>query len=292
MGKIAWLFPVFALSVSGWAQQTAAVGHPSATSQSPVSNHVPQKIMVSAGVMQGSRIGGDIPIYPAIAKAAGVQGTVVIQATIAEDGTIQDLKVISGPPMLQAAAMDAVRTWRYKPYLLNGSPVVVETQVNVVFTLGGAPPPGSPDGSQPAPDHPVTPDQVREIMQMSSANQLTREMVDSMMPAVRNSMPPWMPADVLQDFENSFLGGNLEDLTIRVYQAHLSTEDAAAVIAFYKTPAGQRFLAATPVIMKQARTEASQLALQVFQEVMKRHQTEIDAAKQKYGMDHPWSAPK
>jgi protein TonB len=96
----------------------------------------PKKVTVSSGVMQGNRIGGENPTYPAIAKAARIQGTVVLQATISKNGTIENLRVISGPPMLQAAAQEAVRSWRYKPYLLNGEPVEVETQVNVVFSLG------------------------------------------------------------------------------------------------------------------------------------------------------------
>jgi protein TonB len=77
------------------------------------------------------------PIYPAIAKAARVQGTVVLQATITKTGTIEGAKVVSGPAMLQQSALDAIRTWRYRPYLLNGEPVEVDTQVNVVFSLGG-----------------------------------------------------------------------------------------------------------------------------------------------------------
>jgi protein TonB len=60
-----------------------------------------------------------------------------LQATISKSGSIQNLRVISGPPMLQQSALDAVRSWRYKPYLLNGDPVEVETTVNVVFNLGG-----------------------------------------------------------------------------------------------------------------------------------------------------------
>ncbi len=77
-----------------------------------------------------------MPPYPAIAKAAGVQGTVILQATISKSGTIENLRVVSGPAMLQQAALDAVKTWRYRPYLLNGQPVEVETTVNVVFSLG------------------------------------------------------------------------------------------------------------------------------------------------------------
>jgi protein TonB len=78
-----------------------------------------------------------MPMYPPIAKAARVSGTVVLQATISKTGTIINLRVISGPAMLQASAMDAVRSWRYRPYLLNNEPVEVDTTVNVVFSLGG-----------------------------------------------------------------------------------------------------------------------------------------------------------
>jgi protein TonB len=77
------------------------------------------------------------PVYPPIARAAHVQGTVVLHALISKQGTIEQLKVISGPPMLTASAMDAVQRWRYKPYLLNGDPVEVETTINVNFTFGG-----------------------------------------------------------------------------------------------------------------------------------------------------------
>jgi protein TonB len=77
------------------------------------------------------------PVYPAIAKAARVQGTVVLEATISKTGAITGLRVVSGPAMLQQAALDAVKTWRYKPYLLNNEPVDVETTINVIFTLGG-----------------------------------------------------------------------------------------------------------------------------------------------------------
>lgn len=86
--------------------------------------------------MAGNLLEKTPPQYPAIAKAARIQGTVVLQATIAKTGLIQNLRVISGPPMLQQAAVDAVRSWRYKPYLLNGQPVDVETTINVVFNLG------------------------------------------------------------------------------------------------------------------------------------------------------------
>ena len=76
-------------------------------------------------------------VWPHKAMEARISGTVILQATISRSGTIENLKVVSGPAMLQQAALDAVRQWRYRPYLLNNEPVEVDTTVNVIFTLGG-----------------------------------------------------------------------------------------------------------------------------------------------------------
>jgi protein TonB len=76
-------------------------------------------------------------VYPPIAKAAHVQGAVILHAIISKQGTIENLQVVSGPPMLTGSAMDAVRRWRYKPYLLNGEPTEVDTTITVNFTFGG-----------------------------------------------------------------------------------------------------------------------------------------------------------
>jgi protein TonB len=93
-------------------------------------------LRVSTTVEEGLLIRRTIPVYPAIAKAAGVSGTVALAATISKTGTIENLRVTGGPAMLQRAALDAVSTWLYRPYLLDGKPVEVETTVNVIFTLG------------------------------------------------------------------------------------------------------------------------------------------------------------
>jgi protein TonB len=91
---------------------------------------------ISSGVIAAMLLRNTNPVYPAIAKAAGVQGAVTLQATISKSGTIENLRAVSGPPMLQQAAMDAVKTWVYRPYLLDGQPVEVETTVQVIFSLG------------------------------------------------------------------------------------------------------------------------------------------------------------
>jgi protein TonB len=93
-------------------------------------------IRVSSGVAAGQLLAPIRPQYPAIALAAHVQGTVALEATISTTGHIEDVRVISGPPMLIAAAVDAIRQARYRPFLLNGTPVQVETTISVRFTMG------------------------------------------------------------------------------------------------------------------------------------------------------------
>lgn len=88
-------------------------------------------------MMEGNLIRRVQPEYPALARQARIQGTVVLRAVINREGAIQDLQVISGHPLLVQAALDAVRQWRYRPYYLNDQPVEVETQVTVNFSLSG-----------------------------------------------------------------------------------------------------------------------------------------------------------
>ncbi|HSZ61218.1 MAG TPA: energy transducer TonB [Terriglobales bacterium] len=77
------------------------------------------------------------PIYPPIARQARVQGAVELRAIISKTGTIENLIVVRGHPMLSSAAIEAVRQWRYRPYLLNGEPIEVETEITVNFLLSG-----------------------------------------------------------------------------------------------------------------------------------------------------------
>ncbi len=100
-----------------------------------VPKSVQQKVRVSSGVAQGSLIHEVRPEYPALARQARIQGTVVLQAVIGKDGKVQGLHVLSGHPLLVQAALNAVSQWRYRPYYLNEEPVEVDTQINVNFTL-------------------------------------------------------------------------------------------------------------------------------------------------------------
>jgi periplasmic protein TonB len=96
----------------------------------------PQRIRVGGNVEAASLVNKVQPDYPPIAQAAHVSGTVVLRAVISKNGSIEQLQFVSGPPLLMKAAMDAVKQWHYRPTVLNGEPVEVETTVDVVFALG------------------------------------------------------------------------------------------------------------------------------------------------------------
>jgi protein TonB len=93
------------------------------------------RVRVASSIVEGLLLNRVTPAYPPLAQATGTQGTVILQATISARGSIENLRVVSGPVMLQQAALRAVQQWRYRPYLLNGQPVEVETTVSVVFRL-------------------------------------------------------------------------------------------------------------------------------------------------------------
>jgi TonB family protein len=96
---------------------------------------VPQRVRVSSGVSQGLLVNKVSPEYPADAREQHIQGVVILQVNIDKEGNVNNVELISGHPLLAPAAIEAVKQWKYKPYLLNGEPVEVDTQVQVNFTL-------------------------------------------------------------------------------------------------------------------------------------------------------------
>ena len=101
------------------------------TTQNPSTN--PKSIHVKADAL--TLVSKSVPVYPADAKKERVQGAVVLAAVIGKDGAVENLRVVSGPSALQKSALDAVKTWRYQPFLLNGDPIEVKTTIQVLYTL-------------------------------------------------------------------------------------------------------------------------------------------------------------
>ena len=122
-----------ALSANSIGGGAALPGSIFAASRGP---RVTTSPVISAGVAQGLLVHRTQPIYPAPARTANMSGTVVLKAQISKSGQIMGLKVISGPPVFVASALNAVKSWRYKPYMLNNQPIEVETNINVIFSVG------------------------------------------------------------------------------------------------------------------------------------------------------------
>jgi protein TonB len=112
------------------------IGDPPPAPPTPAAAPTPQKAVHASSLLRAPVKTRDaVPIYPSIAQAARVQGTVILQATIAVDGKVQELRVLRSIPLLDQAALDAVRQWEYSPTTLNGMPVPVIMTVTVTFTL-------------------------------------------------------------------------------------------------------------------------------------------------------------
>lgn len=126
-GAVALVTCASALALRMNVSEPAAQGQPAKT---------PKQISVSAAVIANNKISGSNPIYPELAKKAKISGTVVLAVVISKEGIPIDIRVKESPsPLLDTSAIDAVRDWRYKPFLLNGDPVEVETEVNVIYSL-------------------------------------------------------------------------------------------------------------------------------------------------------------
>ena len=105
------------------------------TTNTSLPQPAPQKLKVSQGVSQGLLIKSAPPVYPALARQMRLQGDVELLASIGQDGSITDVKQLSGDSVLSRAAVEAVKQWKYKPYYLGDQPVAIQTQITVKFRL-------------------------------------------------------------------------------------------------------------------------------------------------------------
>ena len=142
-----------------------------------------------------------------------------------------------------------------------------------------------PNPERPA--HPITAEQLHEMMQITHANDLARNNLLHKFAVFRLSMPPYFPQDVFVDILIQSQKIDFEPIEKPIYQDHISAEDAAKIIAFYKTPAGQHLIAAMPGIEKAMNTEGAREGHEIAQRIINEHSDEIKAAAAKYQAEHP-----
>ena len=149
-------------------------------------------------------------------------------------------------------------------------------------TPGSAGKPNQP----PPPAHPITLEQAHELMQLMGTDKIKTRMMDNVT-AYEQRFPPYVPQDVKDDVHASFEKMDIDGQTIATYQRYLSTEDAAKIIDFDKTPAGKNLLAVTPMMMGEIQQNANKMASQTMQAAIERHKPEIEAAQKSYEAAHP-----
>ena len=125
-----------AFSQEGQKEQTTPQNSTPANPEPNASPTKLKRVRVGGTVASANLIHQVKPVYPKDAKKHHITGTVLLHATIGHDGTVENLEYVSGPPELTASALEAVKQWRYKPTLLNGEPVQVDTTIAVTYTLG------------------------------------------------------------------------------------------------------------------------------------------------------------
>lgn len=171
--------------------------------------------------------------------------------------------------------------------LLGSVPLLAANTAKPGSTAGAA---VSVQTENAAPAHPVTAAQVYEILELTGTNTQKREMLDGLLPHLKQTMP-WMPADVVADLQSTLGTADFEGAMVRSFQQRLSTEEAAQIIAFYKSPAGRHMIAVMPTVLNEGQDAVADLGQQVMLEVIGRHRDEIDAASRLYHEEHPQNVP-
>jgi TonB family protein len=134
---LVWL-GIGCLSATMAAQESKSESAPPAQQQQSEQQR-PKRVRVSEGVAKALLVKKVEPEYPQEARDKRIQGAVILQVEISEAGDVKDARLISGHPLLAEAAIEALKQWKYKPYLLNGEPVQVETRATIDFKLDGKP---------------------------------------------------------------------------------------------------------------------------------------------------------
>jgi hypothetical protein len=166
--------------------------------------------------------------------------------------------------------------------LLLAAPVFAQQASSTTSTPASA---ATATADQP-PAHPITPEQVHEILQLTHAKELARQSMRLGMTSVKNVFPPYTPKDVFDDIQQGLEKIDFESMATTAYQKHISTEDAAQIIAFYRTPVGQRLVVVMPAIEREMQLNGRNEGMRITQEVIKSHMAEIKAAAAKYKQEH------
>jgi TonB family protein len=213
--------------------------------------------------VQAVRIGGEIkepkkvkhvpPLYPDAAKQAGAQGSVILEATIGPEGNVTAVRVVQGIPLLDQAAIDAVKQWVYTPTLLNGRPVPVIMTVTLNFLLSGALP-------VPAPQPTGSPEKladIRRLLDLNGSRATSLKATELMLAAVRSRAKPETPPEIWDALEQELKAEHMEEWSVALYDKYFTHDQIREFIRFYETPAGRALGATQPALAQDSMAQVA-----------------------------------
>ena len=247
----------------------------------------PSRVRISPDVADGQLIERVAPVYPSAAKVSHISGTVTLHAIIGKDGVVQRVEFISGPQLLLSSAMDAVKQWRYKPTLLNGQPVEVDTTVVVDFDLSKETSTNEPATSDVDPQFSAD---VAKLFQLAIYRESSeRDAMGQFVSILVHTAPSFSDLPnkdaLLNDYREKLLSilesSELNDRISEVYAKYLSDDDIKSLTRFLESPAGQHFRAAELYLDSGAAQAAIQLAHEEIPEINKEFCKEHPELQQK-----------
>jgi TonB family protein len=196
------------------------------------------------------------PVYPPLARQTRISGTVRLHVIIGKEGSVLQLEVLSGHPLLVQSALDAVRQWKYQPTLLDGEPMEVDTTIDVIYALNENTPKGTQQdapkrmGLVPNAIDPAFRADILQLLDQKDASKSTeaamRKMFDGMRPMMLKSFAGVENREkILDSYEDKLVDlAKMEDYReglVAAYAKYFNDEDAKALITFYGTPTGKKF---------------------------------------------------
>ena len=270
------LAPWFLLGCSSLRAQDP----PQSPTQEPTPNIAdapkPSRIRIAGNVAAAQIMHRVQPIYPPLARQTRISGTVRLHVVLSTEGIVKSIEVVSGHPLLLQSALDAVRQWRYQPTLLSGTPIEVDTTVDVIYALAdgpAAPAPAAGLYTQLPVDDGVDPQLRADILRLfeamhfkENATKGGRQIFESLRPALMASLPPTPGRERITDAYIDKLLALLQsdsytDRVIAIYVKYFSDEDVQELSRFYQTPAGQHFNAVLPQLLGDLNAIGQKLAM-------------------------------
>jgi len=250
---------------------------PNSKSQAPAdSSKKPMRAKFAAATAAAQLLNSVQPVYPALAREVRLSGTVRLHAVISTDGAVKELEVLSGHPLLVQSALDAVRQWKYRPTLLNGEPVEVDTTIDVIYSRAN----DAVADTQASKIDPKLHDDIKHMLEITHAVDdsaaVARDMFDSVRPALQRTLPDTPNRDKIIDAYGNklltlFRSEEFREGAIAAYAKYFNDDDILELIKFYQTPTGQKFsknLAAfSSDLMKMGQTIAREKIPGMIQEL-------------------------